>query len=104
MKLLLLINCLIFTACSPGILYTDIKEPLFTNITNARVGDFNAIGKSYEIKEPFSPIGGRIEIASKAPGDIAKNSNLTKISYADIRTQSYLLGIWKKQTVYVYGE
>lgn len=95
---------LFLSACAPGLIYTDIKEPLFSNITAAPVTDSAVKGASYEIKEPFSAIGARIEIASQAPGDIAKKSGLKTIYFADIRIQSYLLGLWKKRTVEVYGE
>lgn len=101
------ILCIIFlflTACTPGLLYTDIKEPLFTNMNETPYGITQSAGSSYEIKEPFTAIGARIEVASNAPGDIVKKSNMNKIYYADLHTRSYLLGLWRKRTVIVYGE
>ena len=88
----------------PGLFYTDITEPLYTNMKEAQVSKHTVKGQSYEIREPVTIVGLRIELASQAPGDIAKKYHLKRINYADLRTKGFMFGLWLHKTVIVYGE
>jgi hypothetical protein len=94
---------IICSACAPGFIYTDITEPLVTNMRDTQYSATRGKGYSLEFKEPLTIVGLRTQIASQAIGDVAKNEGLSKIAYADIRTKSILGGIWSKKTLLVYG-
>ena len=49
-------------------------------------------------------LGLSAEWNSRAIGDAARRAGLTQIYFADMHTFSILGGIWKKQTVQVWGK
>jgi hypothetical protein len=68
------------------------------------VGNKSAAISSKQFKEPVSGLGISTEWNSRAIGDAAKRSGLTQINFADMHTFSIFGGIWKQQTVHVWGE
>jgi len=67
-----------------------------------------ATGESFSdntlmVKEPFSGYGIYAEVKSNAIGDIANRNGLAKVYFA-VKETFNILGIWKTETVYVYGE
>jgi len=73
-------------------------------MNNTPVGTKSAAISSRQLKEPISGLGISAEWNSRAIGDAAKHSGLTQINFADMHTFSIFGGIWKKQTVRVWGE
>ena len=99
--------CLLYVICSgcmKGLIYTNSTVPLVINMNNTAVGNKSAAISSKQLKEPVSGLGISAEWNSRAIGDAAKHSDLTQINFADIHTFSIFGGIWKKQTVQVWGE
>jgi hypothetical protein len=99
--------CLFYVICSgcmQGFIYTNATVPLVINMNNTPVGNKSAEISSKQLKEPLSGVGLSAEWNSRAIGDAAKRSGLTQINFADIHTFSIFGGIWKKQTVQVWGE
>ncbi|MCB0324963.1 MAG: hypothetical protein KDD69_15375 [Bdellovibrionales bacterium] len=92
--------------CVYGILYTDVTRPLTRNMDVTPNPETKLVGKSRlnRLSEPLSGLDIRVELASNAIGDAAKQAGMQKIYYADLRQQSVLLGIWQRTTVIVYGE
>lgn len=99
--------CLFYVICSgcmQGLIYTNATVPLVINMNNTPVGTKSAAISSQQLKEPISGLGVSAEWNSRAIGDAAKHSGLTQINFADMHTFSIFGGIWKKQTVRVWGE
>jgi hypothetical protein len=90
------------TACmhpSPkGYIFTHITSPLDVN------ADKTPIGSTGSEKGDIKHIHYYVDIKwdSNAIGDIAKQSGLNKVYFADIETFS-ILGFWTQYTVHVYG-
>lgn len=104
---LLFLICLFYSICSgcmQGLIYTNVTVPLVINMNKTPIGTKFAAISSKELKEPVSGIGLSAEWSSRAIGDAAKRSGLTQINFADLHTFSIFGGIWKKQTVQVWGE
>ena len=104
---LLFLICLFYAICSgcmQGLIYTNSTVPLVVNMNHTPVGNKFATASSKQLKEPVSGLGVSAEWNSRAIGDAAKRSGLTQINFADMHTLSILGGIWKKQTVKVWGE
>jgi hypothetical protein len=104
---LLFFICLFYAICSgcmQGFIYTNATVPLVINMNNTPVGNKSAAISSKKLKEPISGVGLSAEWNSRAIGDAAKRSGLTQINFADMHTFSLFGGIWKKQTVHVWGE
>lgn len=83
-----------------GLLYTHTVHPLSLHRdpvavvpTGAASGDMKEIQFRYV----------SILWNDKAIGEIAKKGGIDTIHYADLETRSYVLGIWKRHTVRVYG-
>ena len=87
-----------------GLLYTNTTVPLVTNMDNTPIGTKSATIDSKQIKEPISGLSLSAEWSSRAIGDAARRAGLTQINFADMHTFSILGGIWKKQTIQVWGE
>ncbi len=58
----------------------------------------------HEFREPFTGSALSIHWASRAIGDAAKQNSIGTMYYADQRTISILLGLWKSTTVRVIGK
>ena len=104
---LFLFICMFFaicSGCSQGIIYTNATVPLVINMHNTPVGNTSATMSSRQIREPVSGFGISTEWNSRAIGDAAKHAGLSQINFADMHTFSILGGIWKKQTVQVWGK
>ena len=99
--------CMFYVICSgcmQGLIYTNSTVPLVINMNNTPVGNKSAAISSKQLKEPVSGLGMSAAWNSRAIGDAAKRSGLTQINFADMHTFSIFGGIWKKQTVQVWGE
>ena len=95
---------LYFSACTRGLIYSDTTEPITLNMKTTAVGTENAELSSFHIQEPITRMRISAEWNSRAIGDAAKQTGLDKIYYADMRTQSVLGGIWRRETIIVWGD
>jgi hypothetical protein len=89
---------LLLASCTPyGLLYTHIKKPLDTNMSQTPMIDNNVQGDIKHIRFYVD-----VMWDSNAIGDIAKKHGIETIYYADIEMLS-VLTIWNRYTVHVYG-
>ncbi len=99
----ILLIALALTACMHplprGIIYTHITTPLDINADKTPIGP--AASADGNIKHIHYYMD--IKWHSNAIGDIAKQSGLNEIYFADIETLS-ILGLWNQYTVHVYGK
>lgn len=86
-----------------GYLYTHIRIPYTINIESTPVPASHAGGNILQINEPFSGYGFYAKLNSNAIGDIAQRHGLKKVYFADIEIFS-ILGIWRDETIHIYGE
>jgi len=91
------------TACTRGYLYTNITTPLDRNMNETPIGNQKSILSTHHLKEPITGYNVSAEWQSRAIGDAAKRSNIEEIYYADLKTLSILGGIYKKQSIIIYG-
>ncbi|MCP4114610.1 MAG: hypothetical protein GY737_04270 [Desulfobacteraceae bacterium] len=82
-----------------GILYTHITKPLDTNMSQTPSGVNSAEG---DIKH-LTIYNISVLWDSNAIGDIAKNSGLETVYYADLEELN-VLGVWKQYTIHIYGK
>lgn len=90
--------------CTPGIIYSDTTVPLVKNMRDTPASLNGVDGDSYYVRIPLINAPLSAEWSSRAIGDAAKRAGLREINYADMRTISVLLGVWKSQTVMVRGK
>jgi len=83
-----------------GLLYTHTVHPLSRHREPATVvRTAAASGNMKEIEFRYVSI----QWDDKAIGEIARKGGIETIHFADLETRSYVLGIWKRHTVRVYG-
>ena len=87
-----------------GIVYTNVKMPLTRDLKSTPLPAHLPVSdRIIEIKEPFSGLGIYARVSSNAIGDIARQNGVDPLYFADQEVFS-ILGIWKTQRVFLYGE
>jgi hypothetical protein len=89
---------------SRGVIYTDTIQPLCRDLRGTSLGTRSASGSSKRIEIPTSRIDLSAEWDTRAIGDIAESNGITVVHGCDSRRQSVLLGLWRKDSVIIYGE
>jgi hypothetical protein len=87
-----------------GLVYTDTVQPLCQDLRGTTLGSKSADGSSKRIQIPTTRFDITAEWDSRAIGDIAKEHGISTVNGCDSRIQSLLMGLWRKDTVIVYGE
>jgi hypothetical protein len=98
---------LVASGCSfraRGLLYTDTIQPLCKDLRATPLGLKRGDGSSKRIQIPTTRFDITAEWDSRAIGDIAKENDIETVYGCDSRIQSLLMGLWRKDTVIVYGE
>jgi hypothetical protein len=87
-----------------GLVYTNVKMPLTRDLKSTPLPAHPPVSdRIVEIKEPFSGLGMYARVSSNAIGDIARQNGVDPLFFADQEVFS-VLGIWKTQRVFLYGE
>jgi hypothetical protein len=90
----------LYTYRSPGLLYTHTVRPLTRHRDAVDVAPAGAASKNMkQIQFSYASI----LWDDNAIGEIAKKGGIETIHYADLETRSYILGLWTRHTVHVYG-
>jgi hypothetical protein len=85
----------LYTYRSFGLLYTHTVRPLSRHRGPVDVAQTGAAsGNMKQIQ---------FQYVSILWDDIAKKGGIETIHYADLETRSYILGLWTRHTVHVYG-
>ena len=104
LHLYLLILLPVLSGCTQGLLFTNQTTPLVKNFNKTPVGTRSATIGTREIREPFTAANLSAIWNSRAIGDTAKKEDLKEIGYADRTVFSILGGIWRQESVTVWGE
>jgi hypothetical protein len=87
-----------------GLVYTNVKLPLTKDLKSTPMPEYPpSSDRIIEIKEPFTGLGIYTRVSSNALGDIARQNGVDPLYFADQEVFS-ILGIWKTQRVFLYGE
>lgn len=95
----------ILAGCAPtGLLYTGVVTPYTSSFDAAKIGTRKCDITEHKIKEPVTGTGIRIEWTWGKIQEEARTAGIREISYIDRKTQSFLFGIYKRETLVVHGE
>ena len=94
--------CTLCTGCVRGLLFHNVTKPLVKDMDRTPAGTDLATLDSREIRIPRVHLNAVWH--SRAIGDAARRAGLEEVHYADIKTFTILLGIWRQQTVRVWGK
>lgn len=87
-----------------GLIYTDTVQPMCQDLRGTTLGSKTANGSSKRIQIPTTRLDITAEWDSRAIGDIAKENGITTVYGCDSRIQSVLTGLWRKDSVIIYGD
>jgi hypothetical protein len=86
-----------------GYVYKRVRVPFTSDLHRSPASATPAHGKIIQVKEPISGYGIYAEFSSNAIGEIAKRHGLTTVYFADKEIFS-ILGVWRHDKIFVYGE
>lgn len=89
--------------CSPGLLYTDIVRPECKDLRGTTLGERRAEGGTKKLEIPTGDVDITFSWDSRAIGDIAKQNGIKVVHGCDKREFSILAGIWKEESIIIYG-
>ena len=95
----LLVPVLLFSGCGIGLIYTHTVEPLNPNMHRTELTPASGQG---DIKQ-ISLYNISVTWDDNSIGSIAREKGLKELYYADREILSVMFGIWKQETIHVYG-
>ncbi len=95
----LMIHTLLLAGCGVGLIYTHTVEPLNPNMHRTPIETTTGQG---DVKQ-ITIEGISVAWNDNALGDIARQNGITELYYADREVLSVVLGIWRQETIHLYG-
>jgi hypothetical protein len=97
---------LFLAGCSfpPAIIYSDTTAPYSTKFIETPVGTKQCEIHSHQVKEPTTGYNIYAEWSWSQILNEARKAGITEIHYMDKRTLSILNGIYKRESLIVYGD
>lgn len=101
-----LLLALLLTGCSPlrGLIYSHTTVPYSSTFRETPVGTKHCLIRSHQIREPLSGRSIYAEWSTDLILGEARKAGIKEIYSMDKRTLSILLGIYKRETLLVYGD
>lgn len=101
----LLLSALVLTGCAPiGLLYSKTVVPSTQEYTVTPIGTKRCVIKAFKIKEPVTGYSMVTEWSTSYLLAEAQKAGIRQIYYLDKRTLSIFLGIYKHESIIVYGD
>jgi hypothetical protein len=100
-----LLVALVLTGCAPlGLIYTDTVVPFSKKFDETPIGTRRCVIDSHQIKEPISGYNIYAEWSFRYILNEAQKAGISDIYYMDKRTLSILFGIYKRESLLIYGD
>ncbi|MBI1921684.1 MAG: hypothetical protein HYS23_11475 [Geobacter sp.] len=97
-----LLVLLLLSGC--GAIYSDTIYPYSRKFDKTPVGTKRCEINTHHIREPISGYGISAAWTSEYIRKEAEKAGITNIYYTDKRTLSILLGIYERESLYIYGD
>lgn len=91
----------LLSGCTYGLLYTSTSEPLSINMNKTPRGTATGASELTMVTIPTTVISAGW--GSMAIEDAARVAGIEEIYYVDLHTFTVLAGLWRQQTLSVYG-
>jgi hypothetical protein len=106
-----IVLAILLTGCSvldggttKGQIYTDIIQPYSVDFRSSPVGGKHCVLDEHQLREPVSGYGVSVEWTADVIRAAADRAGISRISYIELQTTSYLLGIYRRQRLIIHGE
>jgi hypothetical protein len=93
------------TGC--GLLYTNVVQPHSGDFNNTPIGSKQCTLSAFTVRVPLLPVTRqRVQAQwdTEEVNAVLEEAGMTKMYYTDIKTQEFLLGTFRRQTVIIYGD
>lgn len=95
------------TGC--GLLYTNVVQPHSVDFDNTPIGSKQCALKAFTVRfpllaPPFQTTRISAQWDTEEVNAVLEEAGMTKMYYTDIKTQEFLLGTFRRQTVIIYGD
>ena len=87
-----------------GQLYTNVTLPFSTNFHDSAIGTKSCFLDEFQVREPVSGYGLTVEWSTDRILAAARAAGISRISYTELQTVSYLFGIYKRQRLVIHGD
>ena len=98
----------LLAGCAPslpsGLLYSDTTSPYSRKFDETPVGSKRCVIHDHQIREPVSGYNLYAEWTSAYILSEARKAGISNIHYMDKRTFSILLGIYRRESLIIYGD
>ena len=106
---LLLVVPLLLGLTGCGLLYTNVVQPHSGDFDNTPIGTKQCRLRAFTVRFPLlAPPLERTRISAQwdtqEVNAVLAEAGMTKMYYTDIKTQEFLLGTFRRQTVIIYGD
>jgi len=95
----ILASVMLFSGCGIGLIYTHTVKPLNPDMHRTELTPTSGQG---DIKQ-ISLYNISVTWDDNSIGSIAREKGLKELYYADREILSVMFGIWKQETIHVYG-
>ena len=100
-----LLGALVFAGCAPfGLIYTNSVVPYSKEFKGTQVGTKRCVINNHQVKEPVTRFNFYAEWTTSYILDEARKAGITDITYIDKRTLSILGGVYKRESLIIYGD
>lgn len=102
-RLCLFVLAMLAQGCVSGAIYQDITVPFSVDMNKTALDPETGSASLHRLREPFSGAGVGVEWNSYGFGDASTQGQLAQASIADLRKQSVIFGIWRRDTLILRG-
>lgn len=109
--LLPLLALLMLSGCSgigaspvQGDIYTNVVLPYSTDFRDSPVGSKRCVLDEHQFREPVTGYGVSVEWTAGRILAAARRAGISRISYTEMQTLSFLMGIYRRQRLIIYGD
>lgn len=88
----------------PGLIYSHTVAPYSVRFNETPVGAKRCVINNYQVKEPVTGYNMYAEWSTSYILEEARKAGITNINYMDRKTLSILNGVYKRETLIVYGD
>jgi len=103
----LLILPIMIASSGCGLLYTNVTRPHSRDFNNTPIGSKKCTISAHKIQVPIMPLArSRVsaEWNTERINETAQKAGIKKIYYTELKTQEFLIGTYRRQTIIIYGD
>ncbi len=104
-SVIFLLPAFLLSGCAhSGALFTDVTQPATRDFTHTPAGKKECVVSVHQVREPVTHMGISVEWSQEIVQQAAADCGITNLCFADLRTRSYIFGIYRQRQLILHGE